>query len=74
MQKSDALRAFEIYKLYVKETEGIIGLYEMCKGFANNIPDVDKPPSGVRVLCCLSPMTRDVCHASRSWIRRWRSI
>lgn len=76
MQKSDALRAYEIYKLYTKETDGIIGLYDMCRGFANNIPDVDKPPAGVRAISSLlvRRSSSQALRLRRSSTRRWRII
>lgn len=46
MNKDDAERALAIYKLFVKETDGIVSLYEMCRSFANNVPEVaSTPPS-----------------------------
>jgi hypothetical protein len=47
MNKDDAERAFEIYKLFVKETDGIVSLYEMCRAFASNVPEVASTPSSL---------------------------
>ncbi len=47
MSKDDAERALTIYKLFVKETDGIISLYEMCRSFANNVPDVASTPGSL---------------------------
>jgi clathrin coat assembly protein AP180 len=47
MSKDDADRALTIYKLFVKETDGIISLYEMCRSFANNVPDVASTPGSL---------------------------
>eukprot|EP01120_Amphizonella_sp_Union-15-10_P015792 TRINITY_DN8188_c0_g1_i1.p1 TRINITY_DN8188_c0_g1~~TRINITY_DN8188_c0_g1_i1.p1 ORF type:complete len:521 (+),score=116.27 TRINITY_DN8188_c0_g1_i1:50-1612(+) len=43
MGKKNASKTLEIYKLFIRETDAIISLYEMSRSFARNLPEVKKP-------------------------------
>jgi len=42
MKKKDATRVLSIYKLYCKETDALIGLYEIGKRFVRQLSDIKK--------------------------------
>jgi len=42
MKKKDAAKVLSIYKLFVKETDALIGLYEIGKRFVRQLPDIKK--------------------------------
>jgi hypothetical protein len=42
MNRKDATRALNIYKLFTKETDALIGLYDIAKQFIRQLPSVNK--------------------------------
>jgi len=42
MKKKDAAKVVSIYKLFVKETDALIGLYEIGKRFVRQLPEIKK--------------------------------
>lgn len=47
MSKKDALATLNIYKLFVRETDALIGLYELGKGFVTNLPEISRAESTI---------------------------
>jgi hypothetical protein len=47
MSKKNASKVVSIYKLFVKETDALIGLYEICKRFINQIPEIKKAETSI---------------------------
>jgi hypothetical protein len=42
MSKKEAQRVLDIYNLYVKETDALIGLYDIGKRMVNKLPAVNR--------------------------------
>jgi len=47
MKKKDASKVVSIYKLFVKETDALIGLYEIGKRFVRQLPEIKKAESSI---------------------------
>jgi hypothetical protein len=47
MNRKDATRALNVYKLFVKETDALIGLYDIAKQFIRQLPSVNKADSSI---------------------------
>lgn len=47
MDRKNATRVLAIYKLFVKETDALIGLYEIGKTFVRQLPEIHKAETGI---------------------------
>lgn len=47
MNRKDASRTLGIYKLFVKETDALIGLYEIGRNFIRQLPQINKAESSI---------------------------
>lgn len=42
MKKKDALKVVEIYKLFLRETDALLRLFEVGRGYSSNLPNIAK--------------------------------
>jgi hypothetical protein len=42
LRRSEAEKVLEIYKLFVRETDALIAMYEVGRSFARNLPEINK--------------------------------
>lgn len=47
MNRKDATRTLEIYKLFTKETDALIGLYDIARQFIRQLPTVNKAETSI---------------------------
>lgn len=47
MKKKDALKVVEIYKLFLRETDALLRLFEVGRSYSSSLPRIEKPDAGV---------------------------
>jgi hypothetical protein len=53
LRRSEAEKVLEIYKLFVRETDALIAMYEVGRSFARNLPEINK--ASTNIMCPYFP-------------------